>query len=192
MTTPGAAPPSAVDRIIVSGRELAVSRGVGAVSLAEVAAAAGVSKALIHYHFADRGALLRRVVESLAARTLDRQRGALGATDVRLETDRLWRWLSDELRRGEIRALLAFGDLPETEVKEAVRAAASSRRAACERTTQELFGLLGLRGRVPAPMMGSVLLTFVNGLALSVDRDQVDDARVQFDVFWLAMLGLAE
>jgi hypothetical protein len=67
---------------------------------------------------------------------------------------------------------------------------------AAENTVRRLFTILDLRPRIDPSLLGSVLLAFVDGLAIGHGRDARDEAapapRVQFDVFWLAMLSLAE
>ncbi|TDB38061.1 MAG: TetR/AcrR family transcriptional regulator [Actinobacteria bacterium] len=50
---------AARDRILDAAAELFGSRGYDAVSVAEIASAAGVSTALIYYHFADKESLLK-------------------------------------------------------------------------------------------------------------------------------------
>jgi len=55
--------PSARDRILQAACELIAERGIGGARIAQIAKAAGVSTALVHYHFRTR--------ETLLAETLD-------------------------------------------------------------------------------------------------------------------------
>ena len=82
----------------------------------------------------------------------------------------------------------------------AARQAAALRRAAAKDTLERLFAILELRPRVEPALLGNVVVAFVDGLAidwgLAADDAATDRggaaARVAFDVFWLAMLSLAE
>jgi AcrR family transcriptional regulator len=58
-----AAGPSARDRILQAACELVAERGIGGARIAQIARTAGVSTALVHYHFRNR--------EELLAETLD-------------------------------------------------------------------------------------------------------------------------
>jgi hypothetical protein len=88
--------------------------------------------------------------------------------------------------------LTELAHYPSPAVQSSLQAAAQVRRDAAARTVEDLFSALQLRPRVPAELLASVMTAFVNGLA--VDWPFVADAerRVAFDVFWLAMLSLAE
>jgi AcrR family transcriptional regulator len=54
---------SARDRILHAACELIAERGIGGARIAQVAKAAGVSTALVHYHFRTREALLRETLD---------------------------------------------------------------------------------------------------------------------------------
>jgi AcrR family transcriptional regulator len=54
---------SARDRILHAACELIAERGIGGARIAQIAKAAGVSTALVHYHFQTREALLRETLD---------------------------------------------------------------------------------------------------------------------------------
>ena len=168
--------------------------GVGAfkLNMQDVADEAGVSKGLIHYHFDNKDVLLARTVEWISVEISARQAEALRGATSQSAIEMLWRWMSSELALGHVRVLTELGFYPSSAVQGSIQAASQIRRDAAERTVDELFAALQLRPRVPAELMASVLMAFMNGLA--VDWPIVADAerRVAFDVFWLAMLSLAE
>jgi len=162
-----------------------------------------VSKALIHYHFADKESLLARLIDHLAECLVDRERRALarytGKHDP-LAVDALWEWLDGELRRGEIHVLLELNAYRGAQVQAAARRAAARRQAAAEKTVAELFGILELTPRIESSLLATVVLAFIDGLAVA-SRVEADappaspsqrSPRISFDVFWLAMLSLAE
>jgi len=161
------------------------------VSLSEIAAEAGVSKALILYHFRDRDSLIASVVDRVADRVAGRERAALLDEGTPLTVDALWHWLEQELQRADLRVLLSLGDLESANIRAAAARAAAHRRSSSAEAVSRLFQTLGLRPRVPTVLIGDVSVAFVDGLALDSSRDAVAQ-RLAFDVFWLAMLSLTE
>jgi AcrR family transcriptional regulator len=183
---------AAAGRILEATSACIIQKGAADVSLQDVAEAAGVSKALIHYHFHDKGELLARLVEWLRAGLVARQTTALSGVSANAALDALWQWLSDELERGDLRALLDLSLVQGEAVQLAIRATAAARREAANTVTTQLFEALALRPRVPAALIADAFVAFVDGLALDSVVAPERNARVSFDVFWLAMLGLTE
>jgi AcrR family transcriptional regulator len=183
---------AAAGRILEATSACIVKKGAADVSLQDVAEEAGVSKALIHYHFHDKGELLARLVEWLRAGLVARQSTALSGVSASAALDALWQWLSDELERGDLRALLDLSLVQGDAVQAAVRATASARRDAAATVTTELFEALGLRPRVPTSLIADTFIAFVDGLALDRVVEPERNARISFDVFWLATLGLTD
>ena len=161
------------------------------VSLSEIAKEAGVSKALILYHFRDRDSLIASVVDGVAGRMAARERAALLDRETAPTVDALWRWLDEELQLGDLRVLLSLGNLDSAPVRGAAARAADQRRSSAAEAVTRLFETLGLRPRVPPALIGDVSVAFVDGLALDSSRAPIAQ-RLAFDVFWLAMLSLAE
>lgn len=190
--TPASTRGAASGRILEATSACIVQKGAADVSLQDVAEAAGVSKALIHYHFHDKGELLARLVEWLRVGLVARQETALAGVSASAALDALWQWLSDELERGDLRALLDLTLVQGTAVQAAVNATAAARREAAGSVTTQLFDALGLRPRVPASLIADAFIAFVDGLALDRVVAPERNARISFDVFWLAMLGLTD
>ena len=188
---PRVAPPTA-ERILEAAARCVRTRGAADTSRHDVAVEAGVSTALIHYHFKTKEALLARLVRSLAEAVVARERQALADAQPAGAVDRLWACLAAELTRGDIRVLAELAGTPAVEVRRASAAAAHERRAAAVGTVERIFELLSLRPRVPSAMLAAVITAFVDGLAVSAAVDDNENPRVAFDVFWLALLGLAE
>ena len=177
--------------------------GAAELSVSDIARAAGVSKALIHYHFADKETLLARLIERLARGFIERERAALASYEHEhnpLAVDALWTWLDAELRRGDIRVLLELDSYRGAQVQSAARAAAALRLTTATETVRQLFTILELRPRIDVSLLASVFVAFVDGLAIGTSLDRTEEPRepnassprVAFDVFWLAMLSLAE
>jgi AcrR family transcriptional regulator len=168
-----------------------VRSGVAGASMAAIAADAGVSKALLHYHYADRARLMAEVTAQLGRRIVGRERAAMDAASGSAAVDALWGWLDAELARGELRALLELAIQQETEVRTAATTAALARSRAATQTVQQLFAGLGLTPRMPPALLADASVAFIDGLAVGTTT-ATRDSRVSFDLFWLALLSLAE
>jgi AcrR family transcriptional regulator len=179
-------------RIVNAGVRCIAREGVAGASMAVIALDAGVSKALLHYHYHDRATLLAEIVERIGVRTIERERAAIDSSGNVGGLDALWQWLDGELRRGELAALAELALVREGPVRNATRAVASDRRQRAARTIERLFAELDLTPRVPAPLMADAAVAFVDGLALDVASGSAREPRVSYDVFWLALLGLTE
>jgi len=188
----GSVAAEARSRIIDAGARCIARDGVTGASMAAIALEAGVSKALLHYHYHDRATLLAEIVEQVGTRLVERERVAVDADDVASGLDALWGWLEIELRRGDLACLGALTLVSDGPVRQATHAAANRRRAVATRTIERLFGQRRLTPRVPAALLAEASVAFVDGLALDVASGSTRDPRVSFDIFWLGLLGLTE
>jgi AcrR family transcriptional regulator len=182
----------APQRILAAAARSIVKSGAAAMSLSEVAAEASVSKALIHYHYHDKDSLLVRLVDQTADEVTTREVEALRGQRSPLAVDSIWAWLVGELDRGSLRVLLEVSQYRSAPVQEAARRAAVLRRATTTETVNHLFDILELRPRVPPELIAEVVVAFVDGLAMDASLGDARATRVAFDVFWLAILNLAE
>jgi AcrR family transcriptional regulator len=190
--TPGPSRRSAADRILHATASTIATRGAVALTMSEVAETAAVSKGLIHYHFHDKETLLARVVEWMTRQTIERERLALEQSTARTAIDDLWNWLESELAIGHLRVLVELSEWRDELVRKEIQASARARRAAAVASTVRLFALLGLKPRVPEELIAEAVLAFRDGLAVAAARDREANPRAAFDVFWLALLSLAD
>lgn len=188
----GRSRPSAADRILHATAKTIADRGAAALTMSEVAETAEVSKGLIHYHFHDKETLLARVIEWMTRQVIERERQALERSNARTAIDDLWAWLSGELDRGHLRVLVELSEWREELVRKEIHVSARARRAAAVASTTRLYELLGLKPRVPEELIAEAVLAFRDGLAVSSARDTDANPRAAFDVFWLALLSLAD
>jgi AcrR family transcriptional regulator len=182
----------AAERILRAAIRSIVTSGAAALTMHEVSEEAGVSKGLIHYHFHDKETLLARMVEWMTRHLVSRERAALAESIPRHAIDDLWNWLESELERGQIRVLLELAEWRGPLVQNAIRESAIARRDAAAASIEHLFSLLGLRPRIPAPLLAEVVVAFIDGLAIAIGIDREKNARAAFDVFWLSLLSLTE
>jgi AcrR family transcriptional regulator len=160
--------------------------------MAVIAIEAEVSKALLHYHYRDRATLFAEIVERLAVRLVTRERNAIDRVESAGGLDALWAWLDAELRRGELASFVELALVREGAVRTASRAASTHRRRSATRTVERLFAQLELTPKVPAALIADASVAFTDGLALDVANGSMREPRVSFDIFWLALLGLAD
>lgn len=178
----------AATRIVRAAIRLGATKGVGAMSLQGIAAATGVSKALLLYHFKGRAALRDAVVETLSRASAARLRTAANAADAM----RAWRALvREETVHGEV-ALLGALALEADVAAEPLQRARAEREVAAVALATAVLGGLHLTPRVPAEFVGRLLLRQLDGLAAAATRDgvSVGALEVELDVFALALLSL--
>ena len=183
--------PSADGRILESARRLVQRGGAAQVSRGDVAAEAGVSKALIHYHFDDKDSLLAALVARVGDAVLARAR----LSDVERSPkplDAHWAWLERELREGDLRVLVSLSDCDSAATRAAARNVAGERLRLAARDVDAIFTALGLTPRMPPALVAETVLAFADGLACRVALGVVPDARGAFDVLWLSLLTLSE
>ena len=161
--------------------------------MGDAAAAAGVSKALVHYHFHDKETLLVALVDTVGADVTARERAAMGTSAASGNAlDAYWGWLAPELAHGDMRILVALGECDNERVRAASRNVAAERRRLAEEHVSLVFERLALSPRVPDRVIAETVVAFVDGLACAHALDPSRDPRPAFDVLWLGFLGLAE
>ena len=183
---------NAAERILAAAAECVGQLGAAQVSLQTVADSAGVSKALIHYHFRDRDELLARLVDWVTVALVQGEDAALVDADATTALDNMWGWLEGELASGRLRALGELAGERGDAVRDAIRRSREARRAQATLTIERLFAAHGLVPRLPAPLIGDVTVAFLDGLAGEVAVEPEGNHRLRFDVFWLSILSLAE
>jgi AcrR family transcriptional regulator len=184
------------DRILGAARQVWSTGGLAKVTVARVAKAAGVSSALVHYHFATKSDLLEAVAQETAralsddvAASLAEERHGLAAIDE------LWRRLSRAVDQGleRVRLELALGKAGLRGVAGPVVAARRERSAALERRLPSLFRELGIEAPMSAEEAAAALDALLDGAALALVSG-APRARVRsaWDAFWLALLAAGQ
>lgn len=181
----------AAQRILASARTLVARGGAAGISMGDVAAAAGVSKALVHYHFRDKESLLCALVRDVGSDVNERGRAVVARLGDGHALDAYWAWLEGELRHGDLRVLVSLAEYESEAVRAASRSVADERRDVAAEQLAALFQRLGLTLPVPAGLLADTVVAFIDGLAVAHALDPARNPRPSFDVFWLALLTLA-
>ena len=106
---------NAAERILHAAATCVSALGAARVSLQTVADEAGVSKALIHYHFRDRDELRQELVDVLTAEVVQGEEAALAGAAPTMGLDALWTWLEEELRTGRLRGAVPYSAIESTD-----------------------------------------------------------------------------
>ena len=166
--------------------------GAGQLTIQSIAVAAGVSKALVLYHFRDKEELLARLLERITCQVIDRERQAVSVSTATSVMEDVWRWLQGELEHGEIAILSELSREPGETLRTASDESLRQRLVSAEWTLGRVFDLLGLKPRVPLGLLSRVHVAFTVGLALLARQQRDANHRITFDVFWLSLLNLVE
>lgn len=178
------------ERLLSAAIRLGVARGVSAMSLQGIASAAGVSKALVLYHFGDKAAVLTAVADGLGARGGERLHTAAAAPDAL----KAWYALArEELRLGELALLAGLAQEPDLGARAgmAIPAARGAREVAATRLAASIYGAVGLEPRVPLSFLGRMLVRHLDGLAVAAAHAEFGAAELEaeLDTFAIALLG---
>lgn len=172
-------------RILDAAIALGVAEGVGALTLQGIAASAGVSKALVLYHFTDKDALLCAIAQHLAARDVEQLHAAASAPDA-LDA---WRITAgDESARGSRALLVAL--VREAPVRSVAAALWAERTAAAAALAHAMLSAAGLRARIAPPLLGRLTLHHLDGIAGGVPARSAASLDAELDASALALLGL--
>ena len=177
-------------RLLDSASEILCARGAAAISVQRVAEAAGTSKALVHYHFAGKDALLVACIERLAGQLAQAEGGALAASRSASAVSDLWDALMAPQTRGWRRALLSLTTDATAAMGVALAAAVRRRHAAAARVLARLEELLGYSPLIPRGTLAIAYVALVDGLTLDHSVEAGPRQRQAFDAFWLALLSL--
>ena len=172
-------------RLLEAAIALGGAQGVGALSLQAVAAAGGVSKALVLYHFTGKERLLTAVAERLAREDAEAMARAASAADP-LEA---WRALACDAAPRARRALLA-ALLQEEPLRVLAPRLGVQRAAAGATLAQAVLRAAGLRPRIAGALMGSVVVMQLDGLAVHCVGRPAATVEAEADATALALLGL--
>lgn len=179
------------DSIIQAACAVIVELGVSDLTVADVAARAGVSAALVYYHFSTKQQLLAAACERLAARRSEGRARALASADGLAALDALWTALHggagpDAEHTWNDLTLLARRD---SAVRRTLNAERASELRALAARLPRLVADLGSGLPVPGDEAAAVVLHFLDGIALALASGaEPGEIRAAYDAFWLVLV----
>lgn len=146
-------------------------RGYAHTSVSEIAAAAKMSKGVVHYHFANKDDLLLHVLQRCCARISARVRGAWTTPGTPIEKIRgalRQMWLARTDGSPEIRVLtdLMAQGVHDPKLRKPLALAFQAMRDEIAQEFVTSFGVLGLKPRVPIRAVPRLVTATLDGLAL--------------------------
>jgi AcrR family transcriptional regulator len=184
-------------RVRIAGAAVGAARerGLSGLTVADAARSAGVSSALVHYHFDTKPALIVAIAERSAADDADALIGALGHGRGLETLDRLWEVLVGGVGSGaaRLRAELLLRATRDADVAAAIARSGAAVREALARRLPALMAELGGSLPGPAEEMAANIAALFDGLALTlIAGAAVPDVRTAWDAFWLTLLSAGQ
>lgn len=179
-----------VAKLLEAAAAILSDEGAGGISVQRVADAAGTSKGLVHYHFADKDALLTRCAQQLTAEIVAAEAAAFASSTPASALGDLWNVLSGSTYRGRRRALLALATASTLATRAVLADAATERQHAAARTIAGLADLLHFDIPVSRAALALAYLAVIDGLVLDGRGQMGAQQRQAYDAFWLAVLSL--
>jgi len=184
-----------IDRIVGAASDTATAEGLAGLTVGKVADRAGVSTALVHYHFDTKQRLLAATAERLGQARAERREKAITVGRSLAVLDALWSVVEADVASGAERAWLELQAVARTD--EAIRLALSlSRTGHRDRLAARLTVLLRELGSASVVGVEELALAFtalLDGLAAALTAGEDPAAvRAAYDAFWLAMIAAGQ
>jgi AcrR family transcriptional regulator len=156
-------------------------RGFANTSVSDIAETAGMSKGVVHYHFANKEDLIIRVLtqvcDTLSAR-IHKAWSEPGTPSERIRRALREMWATRTDGSAEMRVLadmMAMG-VHDAKVKKALAARLQSAREELVTAMMESFDKLGLRPKLPAQVVPRLVMATLDGLGLHQIFDPPSEA----------------
>ena len=177
-------------RIIASARNQVLLSGEAATSSGRVAAEVKVSKALVHYHFAEKRDLLKAVASACSEAIRSRQETSLGAAPGGSVIDEHREWLIGELDARDLETLIQLMRSHDADIAAAATRGVRTFRSMMASRVSKVLTTLELPLVIRTDLVTDLMATAVIGLASSGRAERESDARAIIDTLWLAVLRL--
>jgi AcrR family transcriptional regulator len=185
-------PSSSKERIAEAAAAGLARHGLANLTVSHAAALAGVSTALVHYHFDTKQQLIVAAAEGLAAARATARSAAL-AGGRGLETlDELWRAVRESAADGTERAWAELATLAasDTEVRATLARARRAEDSALAARVEALLAELGAPQRQGVEELAPLIRSVLDGVALALLTGEPDrEIRAAYDAFWLLLIS---
>jgi AcrR family transcriptional regulator len=186
---------SAGDRIVAAACDVVRERGLRRLTISSVAARAGISSALVHYHFDTKQRLIVAAARSIATGRSSARARALAGGPGLATLDELWSVLVAEAADGRARAYLELAALGRAEAAIAETLADQhevERRLLTERLP-DLLAELGSRPATGSDELALALEALLDGAGLALLGGRpARVVRAAYDSFWLVLIAAGQ
>ena len=184
-----------VDRIVSAACAALGELGLHGVTIGVVADRAGVSTALVHYHFDTKAQLLVAAADRIAAQRADRRAAALAAERGLAALDALWSSIessvNDGAARGHLELILCSRE--DAAVATALAGRRSAEIAELQRRIPLLMRELGTAPHAAPDEMAAAVDAALDGLVIALLGGQRPEAvRAAYDAFWLSLIAAGQ
>jgi AcrR family transcriptional regulator len=182
------------ERLVSAACMALEERGLAALTVASVASRAGVSTALVHYHFDTKGQLLLAAAARLAAARSAHRLDALGRGTGLRALDDVWEMLLGSAESGEERAYLelALLGLEDDGIAAALAEDRSREHAALGSRLPALLADLGANPVAGIEELVVVVTAAFDGFTLALLYQPAASVRAAYDAFWLTMISAGQ
>ena len=183
------------DRIAEAACSLIQDTGIADLTMADVGRRAGVSSALVHYHFSTKQALLGAASERLAARRTESRVAAISSAPGLAALDAVWAVLGSGPASEAERAWLDLALLARRDgaVRSTLATQRRAERVSVATALPRLFKGLGTVPTAPWDETAATILLFLDGVALALAEGlPEDDVRAAYDAFWLDLIAAGQ
>lgn len=183
------------DRIAEAACAVVQDTGIADLTIADVGRRAGVSSALVHYHFNTKQELLAAASERLAARRSEVRAVALSSTSGLAALDAVWAALATGPGSAAERAWLDLTLLARSDsaVRGTLAVKRRAERASIATTLPRLFRDLGAVPTASWDETAATILLFLDGVALALAEGfPEDEVRAAYDAFWLGLVAAGQ
>lgn len=179
-------------RIVAAVRGQVLRGGEGAASSAQVATAAGVSKALVYYHFHDKRELFCGLVDDCEERIRSRvgTNGRVGRSAS--PVDEFKAWVGREFDAGDANVLIRLGQVEDVVVRQASLRGVETFRATIGRQMETTFQQLGTPPPLPLDFLARLMATMIIGALTRGEGISTPERNELLDILWLAVLRLGD
>lgn len=182
------------DKLVSAACMALRERGLAALTVASVASRAGVSTALVHYHFDTKGQLLLAAATRLAAARSANRLEAIGSRNGLRALDDVWEMLLGSAESGEERAYLelALRGLEDDGIAVALADDRAREHAALGSRLPVLLADLGASPVAGIEELVVVVTAALDGFTLALLYQPATSVRAAYDAFWLTMISAGQ
>lgn len=177
--------------ILASARRGVLAEGWQAATSGRVAEDAGVSKALVHYHFRDKHALLLALALGAADAIRERSGAAPRAVERERPVDAFSEWVESELAAEDVRLAVQLRHTSSPATNRAADGVLGEFRRVMTRRVAAVFEMLDVSPRVSVALVSELFGTMAVGLAAEPGRAPHETRHV-LETLWLAVLSMAD